>query len=68
MSAKEKYLRRLLLDAEFYLNNIDNDDPSDLIGDATCAGRHRHPVDAAMSAAQKNEESKAGKADNEVSL
>lgn len=46
MSVKEKLLRRLLLDAEFYLNNIDGDDPSDPIGDARKAGSGNHPIDA----------------------
>ena len=45
MSAKEKYLRRLLTDAEFYLNNIDGDDPQDPIGDVRRAGAGSHPVD-----------------------
>ena len=59
MSAKEKVLRRLLMDAEFYLNNIDNDDPVDLVGDATKAGKRKHPVDVAMRTKQgAGEESK----------
>lgn len=52
MSAKEKYLRRLLRDAEFYLNNIDGDDPLDPIGDVKRAGHGNHPVDTFVNQAQ----------------
>ena len=44
MSVKEKLLRRLLIDAEFYLNNIDGDDPYDPVGDARRGGSGSHPV------------------------
>lgn len=54
MSVKEKLLRRLLLDAEFYLNNIDGDDPSDPIGDARKAGTGNHPVDAFVEGAHNH--------------
>ena len=51
MSVKEKLLRRLLIDAEFYLNNIDGDDPQDPVGDAKRAGAGRHPIESFISAA-----------------
>ena len=58
MSAKEKYLRKLLIDAEFYLKNIDNDDPTDLVADALNSGRGKHPVDAAVRQIGGAEENK----------
>lgn len=65
MSAKEKYLRRLLRDAEFYLNNIDGDDPQDPIGDVKRAGTGSHPVDTFVNTLQ-SEETKGENKDNEV--
>lgn len=60
MSVKEKYLRRLLRDAEFYLNNIDNDDPKDPVGDVKKAGAGGHPIDTFVGTEEakdsKNEE------------
>lgn len=56
MSVKEKYLRRLLTEAEFYMNNIDGDDPQDLVGDAVKAGSGKNPIDAAILAEENKAE------------
>ena len=53
MSAKEKYLRRLLTEAEFYMNNIDGDDPVDLVGDAMKAGLGSNPIDLSIAVVQE---------------
>lgn len=55
MSAKEKYLRRLLQEAEFYLYNIDGDDPKDPVGDALKAGSGTHLIDATLRSAAASE-------------
>jgi len=52
MSVKEKCIRRLLRDAQFYMNNIDGDDPKDPIQNVKKAGGGTHPVDTFVNHSQ----------------
>jgi hypothetical protein len=70
MSVKERYIRRLLRDAKFYLNNIDGDDPQDPIGDVKKAGTGNHPVDTFVNhsrGAQSLNHEEVKNTENEVS-